>query len=127
MATGVRVSFPDLGPEQGAHLAHDPVRDLAAAVWAERRVVAPIEDDTAVAVSDRVVEGVHGEGAAAEGPASAGELQRDVQDQVGAVASLAESVVVRRDLALDIGEGVVGVTQGLFSCQVVGQPGGSPS
>ena len=112
MAAGVRVGLPDLGPEQGAHLAHDPVRDLPAAVWAERRVVAPVQDDTAVAVSDRVVECVHGEGAAAERPAGAGELQRGLQDQVGAIAGLAESVVVRRDLALDIGEDVIGVTQG---------------
>ena len=51
MTAGVRVDFPDLGPEQGAHLAHDPVRDLAAAVWTERRVVAPVQDDTAVAVT----------------------------------------------------------------------------
>ena len=89
VAAGVRIGLADLGSEQGAHLGDDPVRDFAAAVWTERRVVAPVEDDTAVAVSDRVVEGVHGEGAAAERPAGAGELQRDLQDEVGALAGLA--------------------------------------
>ena len=126
MAAGVRVDLPDLGSEQGAHLTHDPIRDLPAAVWTEGRIVAPVQDDTAVAVSDRGVERVRGEGAAAERPAGAGELQRGLQDQVGAIAGLAQSVVVRRDLALDVGEGVIGVTQG-GSPYVVRRPGGSPS
>src|SRR6266536_5942362 len=57
---------------------------------------------------NRVVEGVHGERAAAERPAGAGEPQRDLQDEVGALAGLGENVIVRRNLALDIGEDVIG-------------------
>jgi len=41
MTAGVRIDLPDLRSEQGAHLTHDPVRDLTAAVWTERWVVAP--------------------------------------------------------------------------------------
>jgi hypothetical protein len=41
MTAGVRIDLPDLRSEQGAHLTHDPVRDLTAAVWTERWVGAP--------------------------------------------------------------------------------------